>query len=555
MMSSDSQRLFGHHRARFADSLANGLGGSAHAFRLDLVNAQLWRDNEEIVLRPKTFEVLRYLTGHPRQLVTKTALLDAVWAGVTVGDSMPAICIGELRKVLGDDARTPHFIETVHGRGYRFIAEVSEPSHSASIGELESASGNRQFKLTALDNGRALPAPRLSIVVLPFVNLGGDPEQEYFADGVTESLTSDLTRLFETLVIARNSAFSYKGKSLDVRQIGRELGVRYVLEGSVQRSRNRMRVNVQLVDAETGIHLWIDRFDQPVADLFDMQDEIVARLARQLDVEFVMAEARRAERSAHPDAMDLYFQGAAWLYKGDSAQNVAQARDFFDRALAIDPGSVTLILGKAWVEISAGLNLMTDDPAATLATAEAALTKALALAPNCAVAHHSLGVLYIGTKRVGRGIAECEHALRLDRNLALAHAEFGKAKFLLGRAGETEGHILDALRVSPRDFFAHMWMTAAGVAKAFLGRDEEAIAWFRRSIELNPNHHVSRFNLAASLAHLGRLDEARTEAQAGLALMPNFSIGRSLEVLNRYAPEYIVLNERAFAGMRMAGLK
>ena len=287
-----------------------------------------------------------------------------------------------------------------------------------------------------------------------------------------------------------------------------------------------------------------------------MHDEIVARLARQLDVEFVMAEARRAERSAHPDAMDLYFQGAAWLYKGDSAQNVAQARDFFDRALAIDPGSVTLILGKAWVEISAGLNLTsTDDPAATLATAEAALTKALALAPNCAVGHHSLGVLYIGTKRVGRGIAECEHALRLDPNLALAHAEFGKAKFFLGRADETEGHILEALRVSPRDFFAHMWMTAAGVANALLGRDKEAVAWFRRSIELNPNHHTSRFNLAASLAHLGRLDEASTQAQAGLALMPSFSIGRSLELLNRDAPEYIVLNERAFAGMRMAGLK
>ena len=182
-------------------------------------------------------------------------MLDAVWAGFMVGDSMPDICVGELRNVRGDDARTPHFIETVHGRGYRFIAEVSEPLRSASIGEPQSANGNGRSQITILDNGKALPAPRLSIVVLPFVNLGGDPEQEYFADGVTESLTSDLTRLFETLVIARSSAFSYKGKSLDVRQIGRELGVRYVLEGSVQRSANRMRVNVQLIDAETAIHL------------------------------------------------------------------------------------------------------------------------------------------------------------------------------------------------------------------------------------------------------------------------------------------------------------
>src|SRR5579871_1225767 len=168
--------------------------------------------------------------------------------------------------------------------------------------------------------------PRLSIVVLPFANIGGGAEQEHFVDGVTESLTTDLSRIRGAVVIARNTAFTYKGKPLDVKTIGRELNVRYVLEGSVQRGGNRMRVNVQLIDAETGSHLWAERFDKPLADLFDMQDEIVARLAGTLNTELIAAEARRAEQAPNPDSMDQYFQGMAWLNKGLSLNNMAQAR-------------------------------------------------------------------------------------------------------------------------------------------------------------------------------------------------------------------------------------
>ena len=177
----------------------------------------------------------------------------------------------------------------------------------------------------------AFSAPRLSIVVLPFANIGGDPEQEYFVDGVTESLTTDLSRIGGSFVIGRNTAFTYKGKHVDLKQIGRELGVRYVLEGSVQRGGNRMRVNVQLIDAETGNHLWAERFDKPVADLFDMQDEIVARLANQLGTQLIEAEARRAQRAPLPDSMDLYFQGMASVNKGVTPENMAQARGFFER--------------------------------------------------------------------------------------------------------------------------------------------------------------------------------------------------------------------------------
>ena len=196
-----------------------------------------------------------------------------------------------------------------------------------------------------------LSPPRLSIVVLPFANIGGDPEQDYFVDGVTESLTTDLSRISGSFVIARNTAFTFKGKAVDVRQVGRELNVRYVLEGSVQRGGNRLRVNVQLIDAETGNHLWAERFEKPVADLFDMQDEIVSRLANTLNAQLIEAEARRAERSLHPDAMDLYFQGMAWLNKGVTPEYLAQARGFFDRALALDPGNIEALVGTARVEM------------------------------------------------------------------------------------------------------------------------------------------------------------------------------------------------------------
>jgi TolB-like protein/class 3 adenylate cyclase len=269
--------------------------------------------------------------------------------------------------------------------------------------------------------------PRLSMVVLPFANIGGDPEQEHFVDGVTESLTTDLSRIRGAVVIARNTAFTYKGKPFDVKTIGRELNVRYVLEGSVQRSGNRMRVNVQFIDAETGSHLWAERFDKPLADLFDTQDEIVARLANALNTQLVAAEALRAEQTPTPDSMDLYFQGLAWLNKGPAPVNVGQARSFFDRALGADPGNVDALVGSARADVFAYVGAA---PMSALADAEAKLTKALSSVPDDARAHATLGVVYIFTKRAEEGIAECERALELDRNLPWAHFNLGLGKFL-----------------------------------------------------------------------------------------------------------------------------
>jgi TolB-like protein/Flp pilus assembly protein TadD len=398
-------------------------------------------------------------------------------------------------------------------------------------------------------------APRLSVVVLPFANIGGDPEQDYFVDGVTESLTTDLSRISGAVVIARNTAFTFKGKAVDVKQVGRELNVRYVLEGSVQRGGNRMRVNVQLIDVETGNHLWAERFDKPVADLFDMQDEIVARLANTLNAELIAAEARRAERILHPDAMDLCFQGMACIYKGPTTKNLAEARGFFERALVLDPGSIEALVGTVRVDVALAAAFYDENRPARLAEAETVASKVLALAPNHAIAHLFLGIVYNLTGRASSAIAKCERALTLDRNLANARAVIGHSKSLLGRAAETEDHVNEALRLSPHDILSYRWISFAGHAKLLQGDDAEAVGWLRRSIEANRNYSTAHFHLAAALALLGALDEARLATQAGLALDPDFNL-RSYRHFSSSSdnPTYLAGCERVYEGMRIAGV-
>ena len=398
--------------------------------------------------------------------------------------------------------------------------------------------------------------PRLSLVVLPFGNIGGDPEQEHFIDGVTESLTTDLSRIRGAVVIARNTAFTYKGKPINVKTIGRELNVRYVLEGSVQRGGNRLRVNVQLIDAETDNHLWAEQFDKPLADLFDMQDEIVARLAGSLSTELVAAEARRAEQAPSSNSMELYFQGLAWFNKGRTPDNLAQARGFFDRALAADPDNVEALIGSARADVVEGVNVIVTDPMAAFAAAEAKLTKALSSVPDHAGGHLWLGLTEILTKRAAEGIAECEHALALDRNLAEAHACVGYGKMFIGRAEDSEAHIGEALRLSPRDTQAYIWMNTAGLAKLHLGSWEQAVAWFRREIEANRNNPPAYLNLAAALAQLGRLDEAYSAVKAGLALNPAYLISRIRDAWTARSddPTYLAKIEPILEGMRKAGV-
>jgi TolB-like protein/class 3 adenylate cyclase len=400
----------------------------------------------------------------------------------------------------------------------------------------------------------AVSAPRLSIIVLPFANLSGDPAQEFFVDGVTESLTTDLSRITGSFVIGRHTAFTFKGKAVDLKQVGRELNVRYVLEGSVQRGSDRLRLNVQLIDAETGAHLWADRFDKPIADLFEAQDEIVSRLANQLEAQLTEQEARRSERSLHPSSMELYFQGRALLHKGWVPEYLAPARDSFERALIVDPKNIEAMVGTAIVDTILGANWMSEDRAALLAKAEATLIRVVCRAPNHAFAHMVLGAVLVASKRAAQGIAECERALALDRNLAEAHALIGLAKHLMGRSAETEAHVNEALRLSPRDAFGHRWFMMVGIAKLALNEDAAALSWLNRSLETNRNHPMVHFLLAVALALLGSLDQARAAARAGLAITPSFTIRRFRDGAQSDDPIYLAARERLYEGMRLAGI-
>jgi TolB-like protein/class 3 adenylate cyclase len=400
----------------------------------------------------------------------------------------------------------------------------------------------------------AIQTPPLSIVVLPFANLSGDANQDYFVDGVTESLTTDLSRIRGSFVIGRHTAFTYKGMALDIKKIGRELNVRYVLEGSVQHSGKRLRVNVQLVDAETANHLWADRFDKPVADFFDLQDEIVARLANMLNAELTAAEARRAERSPHPNSMDLLFQGRASWNKGPTLSNMTEARGFFERALALDSSNIEATVGIASVDLAMGAALLADERPEFLAAAEVNAIRVLSFIPDHALAHLILGHINIFANRAAQGIAECEQALRINRNFANAHSMIGYAKYCMGRAVETEGHVMEALRLSPRDIYAYWWLLCLGLANIQLGEYAEAAHWLRRSVEANWNFPLAHFHLASALALSGSLDAAHTAVQAGLALHPGFTLRRFRAYKSSDNTSYLAGFERLCEGMRLAGM-
>ena len=254
--------------------------------------------------------------------------------------------------------------------------------------------------------------------------------------------------------------------------------------------------------------------------------------------------------------MDLYFQGLAWFNKGMSPDNLAQARSFFDRALSADSDNVDALIRSARVDMIEGVLFFAPDPMAAFAAAEAKFTKALSSVPDHALGHMYLGLVEMWTKRAVEGIAECEHALALDRNLAHAHSSIGFGKIFIGRAEETEAHIVEALRLSPRDTMAYIWMTNGGLAKLHLGSYEQAVAWFRRAIEANRNVPPAYFWLAAALTQLGRLDEARSALKAGLALNPTYTISRARASWTAMSddPTYLAQLEPIFDGLRKAGV-
>jgi TolB-like protein len=294
--------------------------------RLDIERRELRRGTELIDLEPKVFDLLAFLVQHRDRVVSKDDLLQAVWGGRIVSESALTTRINAVRRALGDDGATQGLVRTFTRKGIRFVGEVTEMSDPAM-----------PAVVTATSIAPPLVAPRMSIVVLPFGNLSNDPEQQYFADGVTEDLTTDLSRIRHSFVISRNTAFTYRNKSVDTKQIGRDLGVRYLLEGSVRRSGNKIRVNAQLVDAEVDAHLWADQFDGDISDLLALQNEITSRIAITLNVELPRREA--ASRTNNPDALDYILRGRAAYWKTglQSRDSFADTLGLYERALALDP--------------------------------------------------------------------------------------------------------------------------------------------------------------------------------------------------------------------------
>jgi adenylate cyclase len=399
-------------------------------------------------------------------------------------------------------------------------------------------------------------APRFSIVVLPFTNLSSNPDQQYLADGITEDLTTDLSRLADMLVISRNSAFTYKDKPANARQIGRELGVRYVLEGSVQRLANRVRVNAQLIDAQADVHLWAERFDGDAGDLFALQDEITNRIAVALDLELVDAEATRPTEKR--DAQDYILRGRAVRLKPPSRESRAEAIVWFERALELDQDSVA---AQGWlaIELAArALDLMTDTGAADIVRAEGLAQRALAASPRSSVAHFAKGQVLRAQHRYAEAVLEYETVIALNRNWAHVYSHLGWCKFMTGAIEALIPAQEQAIRLSPRDPQIGLFYSRIGRAHLLQSRLDLAIVWCERARNATPAAAILRSFLASAYALRGDLERAAAELAEARRLVSDdrySSIARLRAVESWGVPKVQALYEATyFIGLCEAGM-
>jgi adenylate cyclase len=401
-------------------------------------------------------------------------------------------------------------------------------------------------------------APRLSIVVLPFENLSGDKEQDYFADGVTDDLTTDLSHLPNSFVIARGTAFTYKGKPVDAKEIGRELGVRYVLEGSVRRLEDKITLNAQLISTETGAHVWADRFEGDRSKLGALQVDAVSRLANSLGVELVKAEALRAarERPNNPDAVDLEMRGSAAANESFSPTSVNEALGNFERALQLDPGLTRAKIGLAQALIDRFMWLGGGDEVVDIPRAEALVASALSAEPNNASAHFTKANLFTAKKQFNDQFAEIDAAIENNQNFAQAYASRGDMLTWAGRAAETLAEDETALRLSPRDPGRNTWQFGICHAYTHLAQWEKAIEWCQKSIATEAGTWFPYVDLAAANAWLGHDAEAKAATAGLLKVYPGFTVQTFADVAARvtYNPTFAQQIQRIIEGLRKAGL-
>ena len=390
-------------------------------------------------------------------------------------------------------------------------------------------------------------AAHLSVVVLPFANLSGDPAQDYFADGVTENLTTDLSRIRDSFVIARNTAFTYKGKAIDAKEIGKELGVRYVLEGSVQRDQNRVRVNAQLIDAETGADIWADRFEANMADLFKLQDQVVAQLANALRYELGMAEAAKAAGAQNPDAIDLAMRGWAVMppHSMPSKDEVEAARPLFEQALKIDPNNSEALAGKAnttLFEYIYAPKADTDYDAAILGLVD----RAIALDRGNLHAYRTKAQYLLSSARPEDAVRAVDAGLAIDPNAAALLAFRGNGEDYLRHFEQARSDVQQAMRLSPRDPAMSQWLNLRADTELGLGRFDEALEDAKNAVDGGYRVFYAYLNLAAAAGFKGEIDEAKAAIAEARRLNPNLSI--------KWLVHHKPVLQFAFDPLRKAGL-
>ncbi len=516
---------------------------------LDQQRRELTLRGQVVAVGPQVFDLLLQLVSNRDRVVSKDDLLNAVWSGRIVSESTITSHINAVRKAIGDTGEEQRLVRTVPRKGYRFVGEIKV----GETGEAPQPDGPGMGERTSSDPTELVLPDKPSITVLPFHNLSGDPEQEYFADGMVEDIIAALSRIRWLFVIARNSSFTYKGRDVDVQGVGQTLGVRYVLEGSVRKSGNKIRITGQLIDATTGTHIWAERFEGTLHDIFELQDQIAESVVGAIAPQLERAEIERAKRKPTEslDAYDYYLRGMAKLHNG-TREAIEQALPLFYKAIELDPEFASAYGMAAWCHFWRKLNgWMTDRPQEIAEGARLARL-AVELGRDDAVAltrgGHALAHL---AGDVDGGIALLDRARLLNPNLAPAWFLGGILRALRGETDAAIEHLSHAVRLSPVDPEMFRMQVGMALANFFAGRFEPAAAWAEKALRNLPCLLVSVALLAASHALSGNMDKAKQAMQRLHELDPSLRVSSLKDWLPIQRPEDFA---RFADGLRLAGL-
>lgn len=524
---------------------------------LDLDRRELLRASDTVSTAPKVFDVLVYLMENRDRVVSRDDLVNTVWQGRIVSESTLATHINAVRKAVGDDGQQQRVIRTIARKGFRFVAAVTNAQASTAADPPQVSSAAPGPAMIASTEAFAVSAPvvpaRPSIAVLPFVNLSGDPEQDYLSDGVIEDVISALSQYRWLFVVARNSSFAYKGHTVDVKQIGRELGVRYVLEGSWRKSANRVRTSAQLIDATTGILHWAGRFEGVLGDIFELQDQITESVVGAIAPQLERAEIDRAQRKPTEslDAYDYYLRGMTKLHQG-TRETIDQALQLFHKAIASDPDYASAYAMAAWCHCWRRVNNWMSDREKETAEGIRLGRLAVDLGPDDAVAltrgGHVLGQLGGDTSGA---IALLDKALGLNPNLA---ATWFLGAFLRLWRGEIEDAVKffkHAMRLSPRDPELYRMQAGMAAAHLFLQDFDAAASWAEKAYQNLPSFQMAVAVGTASYALSGRA----SDAERGLAHLRQLNPALRLSTLSDWMPIVLPRNLAILAsGLKKAGL-